>query len=301
MSDIDINDSPFGSSPVVPELFEGDKEFSFRCHKDIKCFNACCSNIDISLTPYDIIRLKNRLDLKSDEFLLKYTYPYEMERDGMAGVKFKPVEGGSACQFMVDEGCSVYEDRPTSCRYYPIGLVSRRKQDEYFDTSAYAIVKEAHCLGHNEDRTLTIDEYREEQGLEEYDKHGHGWRQLVLKKKSTGAAVGAPSKRSRQLFFMACYDIDRFRLFINSEGFKQSFDVSDEDYKTFDEDDVALLDFSYRFLKQTLFAEESIPMKEGALEARENRTEKSLEELQAEQSESSGSKDDPDFEPVDIA
>ncbi len=299
MADIDIKDSPFASSPVVPELFEGDKEFNFRCHKDIKCFNACCSNIDISLTPYDIIRLKNRFDMKSDEFLLQYTYPYEMEKDGMAGVKFKPVENGTACQFMVDEGCSVYEDRPTACRYYPIGLVSQRRQDEYVDRTAFAIVKEPHCMGHDEDRKITIDEYRQEQGLEEYDKHGHGWRQLILKKKSTGAVVGKPSKRSLQLFFMACYDMDRFRIFINSEGFKQSFDVSEEEYTAFETDDVALLEFGYRFLKQVLFAEETIPMKEGALDARVSRTEKSLEELQAEQNKSN--KDDPDFEPVDIA
>jgi Fe-S-cluster containining protein len=299
MSDIDINQSPFPSSPVVPELYEGDKEFTFRCHKDIKCFNACCANIDISLTPYDIIRLKNRLGMKSDEFLLQYTYPYEMEKDGMAGVKFKAVENGTACQFMTDEGCSVYEDRPTACRYYPIGLVSQRRQDEYVDRTAYAIVREPHCLGHDEDRPITIDEYRKEQGLEEYDKYGHGWRQLVLKKKSTGATVGKPSKRSLQLFFMACYDMDRFRIFINSEGFKQSFDVSEEEYKSFDQDDVALMEFGYRFLKQVLFAEQTIPMKDGAVDARINRTGKSLEELQAEQNPSN--KDDPDFEPVDIA
>jgi Fe-S-cluster containining protein len=298
MADFDIKNSPFASSPVVPELFDGSKEISFRCHKDIKCFNACCSNIDISLTPYDIIRLKNRLDMKSDEFLLQYSFPFEMEQGGIAGVKFKPVEGGTACQFMVDEGCSVYEDRPTACRYYPIGLVSRRRQDENFDTSAYAVVKEAHCLGHFEDRKLTIDEYRAEQGLDDYDKHGHGWRQLVLKKKSAGPSVGKPSKRSLQLFFMACYDIDRFRIFINSDGFKQGFDISDEQYAIFNEDDVALLEFSYKFLKQVLFAEESIPLKEGAVEARESRTGKTLAELQAEQNKL---KDDPDFEPVDMA
>lgn len=298
MADFDIKNSPFASSPVVPELFDGNKEISFRCHKDIKCFNACCSNIDISLTPYDIIRLKNRLDMKSDEFLLQYSFPFEMEQGGIAGVKFKPVEDGTACQFMVDEGCSVYEDRPTACRYYPLGLVSRRRQDENFDTSAYAVVKEAHCLGHDENRKITIDEYRKEQGLEDYDKHGHGWRQLVLKKKSAGPSVGKPSKRSLQLFFMACYDIDRFRIFINSDGFKQGFDISDEQYAIFNVDDVALLEFSYKFLKQVLFAEESIPLKEGAVEARESRTGKTLAELQAEQNKF---KDDPDFEPVDIA
>ena len=237
MSDIDISQSPFPSSPVVPELFDGSKEISFRCHKDIKCFNACCSNIDISLTPYDIIRLKNRLGMTSDEFLLKYSFPYEMEKDGMAGVKFKPVENGTACQFMRDEGCSVYEDRPTACRYYPVGLVSQRKQDEYVDRTAFAVVKEPHCLGHFEDRKLTIDEYRQEQGLEEY--------------------------------------------------------------AIFEKDDVALLEFSYRFLKQVLFAEETIPMREGALDARINRTEKSLDELQAEREHKGG--DTPDFEPVDMA
>ena len=298
MSDIDINQSPFPASPVVPELFDGSKEISFRCYKGIKCFNACCSNIDISLTPYDIIRLKNRLEMKSDEFLLKYTFPYEMEKDGMAGVKFKPVENGTACQFMTDEGCSVYEDRPTACRYYPVGLVSQRKQDEYVDRTAYAVVKEEHCMGHFEDNKMTIDEYRQDQGLEEYDKYGHGWRQLVLKKKSTGPSVGKPSKRSLQLFFMGCYDIDRFRLFISSDGFKQSFDVSEEEYKTFENDDVALLEFSYRFLKQVLFAEETIPMKEGALDARINRTDKTLDELQAGQG---GKGEGPDIEPVDLA
>ena len=31
---------------------------------------------------------------------------------------------------MVPEGCSVYEDRPTACRYYPVALLSMRRQDE---------------------------------------------------------------------------------------------------------------------------------------------------------------------------
>ena len=95
--------------------------------------------------------------------------PYELEKDGLAGVKFKSVEGGTACRFMTDEGCSVYEDRPTACRYYPVALLSMRKQDEYVDRDAYAIVKEEHCLGHQEPRSLSIDAYRADQGLVDYD------------------------------------------------------------------------------------------------------------------------------------
>ncbi|HLA49892.1 MAG TPA: YkgJ family cysteine cluster protein, partial [Thermodesulfovibrionia bacterium] len=59
---------------VVPVKLTLDSKFKFRCHKAIKCFTKCCSNIDILLTPYDILRLKNRLRLSSGEFLSKYTY-----------------------------------------------------------------------------------------------------------------------------------------------------------------------------------------------------------------------------------
>src|SRR4030066_203043 len=59
---------------VVPVKLTLDSKFKFRCHKAIKCFTKCCSNIDILLTPYDILKLKNRLRLSSGEFLSKYTY-----------------------------------------------------------------------------------------------------------------------------------------------------------------------------------------------------------------------------------
>lgn len=83
---------------------------------------------------------------------------------------------------MTPEGCGVYEDRPTSCRYYPIALLSSRRQDEYIDRDAYAMVKEEHCLGHNEPRVITVGDYRKEQGRVEYDELARGWRQLILKK-----------------------------------------------------------------------------------------------------------------------
>ena len=274
-------DLPFPESPVVPEMHDGSKTIQFQCRKGISCWNACCSNIDISLTPYDILRLKRRLGLASAAFLQQYAVPYEMEKDGIAGVKMRPVEGGTACQFMKPEGCGVYEDRPTACRYYPVALLSMRKQDEYVDRDAYALVKEKHCLGHQEPRSLTIDEYRAEQGLKEYDELGRGWRQLVLKKKSSGPTVGKPSVRSRQLFFMTCYDIDTFRAFVDSGPFRELYDVPETEYRAMLGDSLeseeALMQFGYRFLRQVLFGEESIPLhKEAAEKRREQAREKAL-------------------------
>jgi len=263
-----INDSPFAQSPVVPQTIDGNATIQFRCHKGIDCFNACCKNIDISLTPYDVVRLKKRLGMTSGEFLLKYTYPYEMEKDGIAGIKFQPVEGGTACQFMTDEGCSVYEDRPTACRYYPVALLSLRRQDEYTDRTAYALVQEAHCHGHQEDRKLTVDEYRKEQGVEEYDELGRGWRQLILKKKSSGPTVGKPSQRSLQLFFMACYDVDQFREFIKSPSFDDVYEVDQATKDKLYNDDVELMLFGQRFLSQVMFGDEFLKLRPDAYERR---------------------------------
>jgi Fe-S-cluster containining protein len=255
-----MDNNPFPDSPVMPTMFDGSKAINFRCHREIACWNACCSNIDISLTPYDILRLKQRLDMGSGEFLKTYTVPYEMEKDSLAGVKLRPVDSGTACRFMTPEGCGVYTDRPTACRYYPIALLSMRKQDEYTDRDAYALVSEPHCLGHQDPRTITIDDYRSEQGLPQYDDLARGWRQLILKKKSSGPSIGKPSKRSLQLFFMACYDIDRFREFVASDGFTALFDLPDEEMLTILTDDVTLMEFAFRFLRQTLFGENTIPV-----------------------------------------
>jgi hypothetical protein len=279
---VDMTDQSLPASPVVPEMFDGNRTIRFQCRKGIACWNACCSNIDISLTPYDILRLKQRLSLSSGEFLQQYTVPYEMEQGGIAGVKLRPLENGTACRFMTPEGCGVYGDRPTACRYYPVALLSMRRQEESTDTRAYALVKEAHCLGHSEPRELSIDEYRREQGVEEYDELARGWRQLILKKKSSGPSVGKPSKSSLQLFFMVCYDLDRFRNFVVSEGFNELYDLDTEETIEILGDDTKLMLFGFRFLKQVLFGENTIPLKEDAATKRMERYREKLQRLEQE-------------------
>ena len=277
-----IKESPFQESPVTPTMLAGDKEIQFRCHRDVKCWNACCANIDIQLTPYDILRLKNRLELSSGDFLKQYTVPFEMDKDGMPGVKFRPVANGTACQFMTPEGCGVYEDRPTACRYYPVALLSMRNQNESTDRTSYALVQEPHCLGHQEPRKLTIDDYRKEQGVDVYDEKGRGWRQMVLKRKSAGPGIGRPPEISNQLFFMASYDVDRFRAFIASDSFNRTYDVPMEAMAVLLSDDEALMDFGYNFLKHVLFNERFLEERDGAYEARMERLKVKAEQVRDE-------------------
>jgi hypothetical protein len=109
-----------------------DDTVQFRCHKDIACFNVCCKQIDITLTPYDILRLKKRLGLTSSEFLAQYTLPFEMDSQGMPGVKLRTVEDNPSCLFLTEEGCGLYEDCPTACRYYAVDKPTVRSYQFFF-------------------------------------------------------------------------------------------------------------------------------------------------------------------------
>ena len=50
-----------------------DDRFKFACRPGISCFNMCCGDVNIFLSPYDVLRMKKRLGMKSGDFLEKYT------------------------------------------------------------------------------------------------------------------------------------------------------------------------------------------------------------------------------------
>lgn len=265
-----IND-PAPQSPIQPVQLGLEDAFQFRCHKGIPCFNKCCQNADIMLAPYDVLRLKNRLNLTARAFIDSATTDFAMDAHGMPGLKLATQENSDACVFLTPEGCGVYEDRPSACRYYALGLLSMRKKDAAREEDTYFVVKEDHCLGHFENRVQTVRQYRDEQGLEDYDRMNREWRQIVLKKRSGGPAIGSPSPRSLELFFLASYDMDGFRDFVASAGFRALFDLDPAFEAQLLTDDKKLLHFAYRYLKQALFGEVTIPVKPQAAAQRSER------------------------------
>ncbi len=260
-------DIPF-KSPTLPQVLTPESKLQFDCHPGISCFNACCKMADITLAPYDILRLKQRFGMTSEEFLKAYTYPFPMDQDKVPGLKLKTTDEG-ACVFLDEgKGCTVYEDRPTVCRYYPLAMLTIREKDSNQPRKQYSLVLEDHCMGHKEPRETTVGEYRKEQGCDEFDFYNEGWYELILKKKSAGPGVGKPNEMSLQLFFMASYNTDMFRRFVLSEQFRNSYDIPEETYAEIEKDDVALLQFAYKFLRQALFGEKLVPEKPGAWEKR---------------------------------
>ena len=87
-------------------------------------------------------------------------------------------------------------------------------------------------------------EYRRDQNIEHYNEMNLEWRDIIIKKRSSGPTMGQPLARSIQLFDMCSYDPNRFRECVPSEGFQKLFDL-DEPTNEFIDDDERLLLFSF--------------------------------------------------------
>lgn len=259
---------PSLTSPTIPAMLTSQAVLNFNCFPGISCFNACCSKADVTLTPYDVVRLKQRLAISSEQFLKDYTVLFKMDSDGLPGVKMRTTETGACLLLDPHQGCTVYKDRPIVCRYYPLALLNIHEQDTSGAKTGYSIVQEAHCQGHCQPRPISIADYRIEQGCEEYDQYNRDWYHLILKKKSAGPTVGRPSEMSLQLFFMASYNLDMFRRFVQSENFRRNYSLSEGFYQAIANDDLALLDFAWQFLRQVLFGERTIQEAVNAWERR---------------------------------
>ena len=204
---------------IVPQRVGLDEGFSFKCHPGVKCFTKCCRGINIVLTPYDIIRLKTRLALSSEEFLAIYTEPQILEKTDLPVVTLKRLDDPDAsCPFVREDGCIVYEDRPTSCRYYPLGVASLSHKEDADGENFFFFVNEPHCLGFEEEKEWTVREWRKDQGVDIHDEINAEWTDLVVRKRSFPPNIKLTDK-SKSMFFMVSYNIDKFREFVFESTF----------------------------------------------------------------------------------
>ena len=49
------------------------ESFRFRCHEGLSCYNRCCRNLNLFLSPYDVLRLKQGLGITAGDFIDTYT------------------------------------------------------------------------------------------------------------------------------------------------------------------------------------------------------------------------------------
>ena len=233
---------------------EGDS-FNFACHPGVACFNQCCADLNLVLTPYDILRLKNRLEMRSENFLETHVVSNLDRSEGFPKVQLKMTENpGRPCPFVRPEGCSIYEDRPGACRTYPLGRGSARGGRETF-----FLVQEDHCRGFAESRAWKVGEWLADQGLEIYNRYNDLWMEII----TSNASLGDEAYRVKkiQMFFMASYNLDRFRDFVFQSRFLDMFDLDLEMVEKMQQDDEALLGLALDWMKFSLFGQKTMTLK----------------------------------------
>ena len=226
--------------------------FSFSCHNALSCFNRCCRNKHLPLTPYDILRMRKGLGLHSDDFLERYAL-YRL--DPMSGFPILSVrmrDGDGQCPFVGSEGCTIYHDRPTACRLYPLGRWSGLGQNGAPPKAFFHLMDTPDCQGIKEKKVQTVAAWQEDQGLRPYMDMNDRMLALLFHPKRDRAVH--LNERQQQKVLVACYNVDLFREFVFKTGFLETYRIENPTRIEVMEDDSALLNLGFAYLCKTLFA-----------------------------------------------
>ena len=232
------------------QILSDTDTFTFACHPGVPCYTRCCRGADMYLYPYDVIRLKNRLGMDSDAFLERHTESALRDNPHFPSVmlKMSDVDNG-ACPFLNDAGCSVYEDRPFSCRAYPIERGVGRTGAGGRKIDFYTIARHDHCKGHGEKTIWTVGAWLADQGVADYNAANDLWVDVdSLFRKNPWGERGLASP-AFGMAFMACYNVDRFRRFVFESTFLSRFEVALERLAQIKSDDAALMHFGFDWVR----------------------------------------------------
>lgn len=277
MDELELGKKQKKEDKVIPVKLTGRSRLKFRCYPGVRCFTACCSNVNIALPPYDLMRIKRRLGISTAEFMEKYGEIQILDRTLLPVITLRMRDDEKkSCPFVTPEGCTIYTDRPNICRYYPVGMATLRKQDsETGKDEFYFMVKEDHCKGFEEDKEWTIDEWRKDQEADLYDEMNRGWMEILIKKKSYGPHE-FPEKKN-EIFFKVSSDLDYFRAFVFESSFLDMYEIPEERIEKLKTDDIELLKLSYEWLKHALFAEDTLKLRQtDAVAARKAKVEAAI-------------------------
>ncbi|MDY7036224.1 MAG: YkgJ family cysteine cluster protein [Thermodesulfobacteriota bacterium] len=219
--------------------------FKFNCYKGVSCFTQCCQDVTIVLTPYDVLRLKNALEISSDEFLDRYTIITPREKRLIPLVILKMIEDDKKCPFVSLEGCTIYDNRPWPCRMYPLDMND--------DGTLRFITDATKCMGLNEKDEWSIGDWLVDQGIVLYDEMNALFSQITTPLHAQELDIDNPD--IAKMIFMALYDLDKFREFVFKSTFLDRFEVDTMKVEKIKRNDTELLRFGIDWIKFGIFGQ----------------------------------------------
>ena len=240
--------APMSEPRFIPIALQ--ERFTFQCHRAVPCFNHCCRDLNQALTPYDVLMLRNHLNLSWQAFEDSYADLHQGPASGLPVVSLRFNQGSDRrCPFVAREGCRVYTARPSSCRLYPLARALSRSPDNGRITVHYALVQEPHCRGFEEGPEITVEQWIEDQQLAPYFQTNDVLLEFIALKNRMGKGPLPPTQQ--QWARMALYDLDALKQQV-SDGRLFGLESVEKDPPAHNDDDGKWLAWGMDWIKQVL-------------------------------------------------
>jgi uncharacterized protein len=233
------------------ELKQG-QDFCFACHPGVSCFGACCSALDLMLTPYDALRLRRSTGQASKDFVHEYADMSAMPGVGLPLLSMHMQDTETKrCPFSHSGACAVYENRPSACRTYPLGRATRPGpqgiEEQIF------VVREAHCKGFEEAPHWSPNTWMADQGLVPYNAANDRFMALVADLRRFSQDTGQHlTSQQTGMSGLALYQPDDFQRFLTGSHLMDRLDVTTARREDVLHDEDACLDFGFDWLELSL-------------------------------------------------
>jgi hypothetical protein len=232
------------------EELKPGQDFRFSCHPGVSCFGACCSALDLMLTPYDALRLRRATGQASREFVHEYADMSAMPGVGLPLLSMHMQDtDAKRCPFSHNGACSVYQDRPSACRTYPLGRATRPGpqgvEEQIF------VMRERHCKGFEEAPHWSPATWMDDQGLTPYNASNDRYMALA----SCLQGHGHLSGQQTGMCGLALYQPDDFQRFLVSSHLLERLEMTDERRGGVLRDEEACLDFAFDWLELSLLGQ----------------------------------------------
>lgn len=241
------------NQPLLPKnvkRIEQDAPFSFSCHPAVSCFTECCRQLELALTPYDVLRLKKACGLRSEEFLDRYVIIEQEDYETFPRFYLTMVDDGrESCVFVAESGCTVYHDRPGACRAYPLGRAAIRQPDDSME-EFFVLLQETHCRGFEERQGQTPAIYSETQELADYNRVNDATAAILQHDKIRKGMRFSADQIDQ--FVLALYNLDQFRGVLFAGNLPEATPL-EESTRLRLEDDEKLLFYAIDWLQAILF------------------------------------------------
>jgi uncharacterized protein len=236
-------------APEHVRTLAADETFRFSCHPGVACFTDCCRQLDLFLTPYDVLRLSNHLELAPSAFLDQYALIETEEGGAFPRVYLGMVDDGRAsCPFVTAAGCSVYADRPGACRTYPLGrgafIAENGGRQEM-----HVLLTEPHCQGFACGDPQNIAAWQKDQDLAAYNAINDELLPILHHPRLKDGQQ--PDPREVEIF-LGLYSLDTLRQKLLNPSFALPIPVTDSELREIAQEDLALLRLGIRWLDHVL-------------------------------------------------